>query len=228
VAKAYFQPSSFKFLNKLAKNNNRDWFNEHKQDYEDQIRTPALQFIADMSHDLADISPHFYAVPKKVGGSLMRVYRDVRFGKDKTPYKTHVGIQFRHAVGKDVHCPGFYLHIEKGNCFIGVGIWRPDSPSLAKIRQRIVLQDKKWITASTDKKFLKQFAFTGESLINAPRGYAKDHPLLDDLKRKDFIALSPLCEDEICSPKIKAIVLKRFKTGEPLMKFLCDALEVNY
>ena len=228
MAKAYFTPKSFKFLQKLAKNNNRDWFNEHKQEYEDVIRTPALTFIGEISDDLADISPHFYAIPKKVGGSLMRVYRDVRFGKDKTPYKTHVGIQFRHALGKDVHSPGFYLHIEKNNCFIGVGIWRPDSPSLAKIRQRIVASEKKWITASQDKKFRKQFEFTGESLVNAPRGYAKDHPFLEDLKRKDFIALSTISEEDICSPKLKSLILKRFKTGEPLMKFLCNALEVNY
>ena len=228
MAKTYFTPTSFKFLQKLAKNNNRDWFNEHKQEYEDVIRTPALNFIGDISDDLADISPHFYAIPKKVGGSLMRVYRDVRFGKDKTPYKTHVGIQFRHALGKDVHSPGFYLHIEKKNCFVGVGIWRPDSPSLGKIRQHMIANEKKWLLASQDKKFQKQFNFTGESLVNAPRGYAKDHPLLEDLKRKDFIALSMLSEEDICSPKLKSIILKRFKTGEPLMKFLCQSLEVNY
>jgi len=228
MPKPYFKQSSFKFLQKLSKNNDREWFNEHKQEYEDEIRTPALMFIADISDDLAKISPHFYAIPKKVGGSLMRVYRDIRFGKDKTPYKTHVGIQFRHAMGKDVHSPGFYLHIEKNNCFVGVGIWRPDSPSLAKIRQEIISKEKQWLAASLDKKFKKQFEFTGESLINAPRGYAKDHPLLEDLKRKDFIALSPLSDEEVCSPKLKSLVLKRFKAGEPLMMFLCKALEVNY
>lgn len=228
MAKSYFNQSSFKFLQKLSKNNNRDWFNEHKQEYEDEIRTPALIFIADMSDDLATLSPHFYAVPKKVGGSLMRVYRDVRFSKDKTPYKTHVGIQFRHAMGKDVHSPGFYLHVEKSNCFVGVGIWRPDSSSLSKIREYIVAKEKQWLAASLDKKFRKQFDFTGESLINAPRGYAKDHPLLEDLKRKDYIALSRLTDEEICSPKLKSLVLKRFQAGEPLMKFLCKALEVNY
>jgi len=228
MAGRYFKQESFDFLNRLAKNNNRDWFSEHKDDYEEMVREPALSFIADMSDDLADISPHFLAVPKKVGGSLMRVHRDVRFGKDKRPYKTNVGIQFRHVMGKDVHAPGFYLHIEPGECFVGVGIWRPDADALGKIRERISLFPKQWVTASQDKIFKKQFAFVGDALQRPPRGYDKEHPQIEDLKRKDFIALCPLTEKTITSARLKSHTLERFKNAEPLMKFLCKALELNY
>lgn len=224
----YFSRKSFDFLNKLKNNNQRDWFHEHKDDYETLIRTPALTFIADMSDDLAKLSPYFYAIPKKVGGSLMRVHRDVRFGKNKTPYKTNIGIQFRHAMGKDVHAPGFYLHIEKDNCFVGVGIWRPDSAALAKIRDRINHKERQWLLASQDKKFLKQFQFSGESLKNPPRGYSKEHPQLTDLKRKDFIAITHLSDEAVCSNRLKPQVINKFQTGEPLIKFLCQSLELNY
>ena len=228
MASRYFTQTSFDFLKKLKKNNNRDWFHEHKDDYEEVIRTPALRFIGDMSEDLASISPHFFAIPKKVGGSLMRVHRDVRFGKDKSPYKTNIGIQFRHAMGKDVHAPGFYLHIAEEECFVGVGIWRPDAPALAKIRDGIVTYSKQWLAASQDKPFKKHFQFSGESLKNPPRGYAKDHPLIDDLKRKDFIAITPITAKTVTSTRLKAKVIEQFKRGSPLMKFLCQSLELNY
>ena len=133
-----FPKTCFPFLRQLQKNNNREWFNANKQRYEDSIRTPALSLIEHIGPEIAEkLSPHFVAIPKKVGGSLMRVYRDTRFAKDKTPYKTNIGIQFRHELGKDVHAPGFYLHIEPGNCFIGTGIWRPESLFLNKIREFI-------------------------------------------------------------------------------------------
>ncbi len=121
-----FPKTCVPYLKKLAKNNNRPWFNDNKQRYEDAVRTPALAFIEAMGPPLKkQLSPHFLAQPKKVGGSLMRVYRDTRFANDKTPFKTNVGIQFRHELGKDVHAPGFYLHIEPGNCFLGAGICAP-------------------------------------------------------------------------------------------------------
>ena len=153
MASKYFTQASLKFLSRLAKNNNRDWFNERKQEYEDSVRSPALDFIADMGNEIEDISSHFVAIPKKSGGSLMRPYRDVRFGKDKRPFKTNVGIQFRHHLGKDQHAPGFYLHIEPKGCFVGVGIWRPDGPTLASIRTAIDKKPKEWIKASQGKNF---------------------------------------------------------------------------
>ena len=224
----YFTAEGMSFLNKLENNNNRDWFHEHKSDYETVIRTPALNFIDDMENDLVHLSPHFLAVAKKVGGSLMRVHRDVRFGRDKSPYKTNIGIQFRHEMGKDVHAPGFYLHVEPGDCFIGVGIWRPDSTALGKIRDAIIERDKYWLTAINDKRFKKNFELSGESLKTAPRGYDKEHPLIADLRRKDFIAISHVDDKTVLSKNFKQHVVKRFTEAEPYMQFLCKALTLKY
>lgn len=224
----YFSKATFDFLAKLDDNNNRPWFNEHKQEYEDAVRSPALDFITDIGDELRAISPRFLAVPKKVGGSLMRVYRDVRFGKDKRPFKTNIGIQFRHFRGKDVHAPGFYLHVEPGNCFIGVGIWRPDGPALARIREAIADESKAWLKASRDKKFTKLFEIRGESLVTAPRGYAKDHPMIEDLRRKDFIAICNISDTKTRSTDVKTEVIKHYKTAVPYMKFLCQALELPF
>ncbi|HEC29965.1 MAG TPA: DUF2461 domain-containing protein [Gammaproteobacteria bacterium] len=224
----YFSQASFDFLSELAANNNRDWFNEHKQLYEDTIRTPALALITDMADELPLVSPHFLALPKKVGGSLMRVYRDTRFGKDKTPYKTNIGIQFRHEAGKDVHAPGFYLHIEPDGCFVGAGIWRPDSAALGKIRDAIVEKGDTWKKVSRDKGFNGKYGLSGETLVNSPRGYPRDHPLLADLKRKDFIAISEITEKMVTSKRMMSQVIERYKLAGPYMKFLCNALELRY
>ncbi len=228
MANRYFKQATLTFLETLSRNNNRAWFQDNKQRYEDQVRTPALAFIEDMADELSLISPQFLATPKKVGGSLMRVYRDTRFSKDKTPYKTNIGIQFRHHMGKDVHAPGYYVHIEPGNCFVGAGIWRPDADALDKIRQAILEKGKKWLAARDDKAFCQSFLLTGEALKNAPRGYPRDHPLLDDLKRKDFIAISELSDKVALSVGFRGEVLKRFESATPYMRFLCQALTLQF
>ena len=109
---ARFHAETIAFLEELSANNNRDWFNENKRRYEEKVLDAALRFIQSMQDPLAEIAPHFVAMPTRVGGSLMRVYRDTRFSRNKTPYKTNIGIQFRHERAKDVHSPGYYLHIE--------------------------------------------------------------------------------------------------------------------
>lgn len=228
MANQYFTQASFEFLKKLDSNNNRDWFNDHKQEYEDKVRGPALDFISDMGDDLYAISPHFLAIPKKVGGSLMRVYRDVRFGKDKRPFKTNVGIQFRHKLGKDVHAPGFYLHLEPDECFVGVGIWRPDGPTLGKIRSAISDNGKAWLKVSHEKSFKQNFELTGQTLTNPPRGYTRDHPLIDDLKRKDHIAISRLDYNRVVKAGLTNDVVNSFNTAVPYMKFLCKALDLQF
>lgn len=228
MADRYFTHETFAFLSALASNNNANWFNEHKQAYEVTVCTPALAFIANMADELALISPHFLAVPKKVGGSLMRVHRDIRFGKDKRPYKTNIGIQFRHEVGKDVHTPGYYVHIEPGGCFIGVGIWRPDADTLGKIRDSIVAKPKAWQATRDDLTFRKHFELAGEALARPPRGYAKDHPMIDDLKRKDFIAVAKLPDKGITAKSFVPKVLEHFAQATPYMRFLCKALELRF
>ena len=223
-----FTNNTFSFLNKLSKNNNRPWFNEHKEAYENQVRTPALHFIEDMETHLKKLSPHFTAVAKKTGGSLMRPYRDTRFSKDKTPYKTNIGIQFRHVAGKDIHAPGFYLHISPTECFVGAGIWHPDGKALAKIREMISDNPNAWKNITSNKTFRRYFELSGDSLKTYPRGYAKDHPLINDLKRKDFIAIHNINQQELLDPDLLKLVYKRFKTASPLMDYLCNALELPY
>ena len=228
MAERYFTKQTFTFLKALAENNERAWFEPHQQEYEDFVRTPALDFISDMSDEMPAISRHFLAQPKKVGGSLMRIYRDTRFSRDKTPYKTNVGIQFRHEVGKDIHAPGYYLHIEPGGCFVGIGLWHPDTDALFKIRDAIAQKGDEWLAARDDKTFRKHFTLEGDSLANAPRGFAKDHPLVEDLKRKDFICLAPLSEAMVTSGKLREQVVERFRQAAPYMRFLCKALELRF
>lgn len=225
---AYFTRQTFAFLEALQHNNTREWFEQHQQEYEDFVRTPALDFISDMSEEMPIISHHFLAQPKKVGGSLMRIYRDTRFSKDKTPYKTNIGIQFRHEVGKDVHAPGYYLHIAPDECFIGVGLWHPEADVLFKLRQAIMAKPEAWVAARDDKMFRKLFTLEGEALANAPRGFAKDHPLVEDLKRKDFIGMATLSAATVTSPKLRGHVVEQFRAAAPYMRFLCQALELRF
>jgi len=228
MSSSYFSRKTFTFLSALAENNDRAWFEQHKQEYEDQVRGPALAFIADMAEVLPTLSPHFRAVPKKVGGSLMRVQRDTRFARDKSPYKTNIGIQFRHEVGKDVHAPGFYVHIAAEECFIGVGLWRPDSDALFRIRSAIAEDGDAWLAARDDRAFRRHFTLEGDALVNAPRGFAKDHPLVDDLKRKDFLGMAGLSRNEVTAADLREQVMERFRQAAPLMRFLCGSLALRF
>ena len=223
-----FTKATFKFLDELAANNDRAWFAENKSRYELLVREPALDFIAAMGSVLESFAPHFRADPRKMGGSLMRVYRDTRFSRDKTPYKTNIGIQFRHELGKDVHAPGFYLHIASDECFLAVGCWHPESDILGRIRDHIAQEPKKWFAARDNKKFLAQWELAGDSLTRPPRGYAAEHPAIEDLKRKDFIGVAPLSVAEVTGSALLKITGDRFATSVPFMKFLCDAIGVQY
>ena len=223
-----FSHKAIEFLADLRANNEREWFQEHKADYEQWVREPALDFITAFSIPLTKFAPSFVAIPKKVGGSLMRPYRDIRFSRDKTPFKTNVGIQFRHELGKDVHAPGYYFHFDPDGVFIGAGIWRPDSTAIGKIRSAIAEQPTRWRRVMNNKKFKQKFALSGSTLTRPPRGFQKDHPLIDDLKRKDFIAISNMEHEALTSPTLVTDVANTFRSATPLMKFLCDAIQVPF
>ena len=223
-----FQPTLLECLEELTHNNNRAWFQENKSRYEADVLKPALAFIRAFQPRLEKISPFFIASDKRVGGSLMRVYRDTRFSKSKTPYKTNVGIQFRHEFGKDVHAPGFYVHIAPDECLLGVGLWRPDGTALGKIRQAIVDDSATWKQVRDDKGFRSEFELAGESLKTAPRGYPKDHPLIEDLRRKDFTAVQNLTEKDVMSDRFIDDVESAFSASSPYMRFLCEALSLPY
>ncbi len=223
-----FTKATFKFLDELAANNCRAWFEENKPRYESLVRGPALEFITAMAPAFDKIAPHFRTDPRKMGGSLMRVFRDTRFARDKTPYKTNIGIQFRHELGKDVHAPGFYVHIANDECFFGAGCWHPDPDALGKMRDLIVENPKKWFAVRDDKKLVEHWTFAGDSLSRPPRGYAAGHVAIEDLKRKDFIALADLSKAEAIGPELDKLAAARFSTAVPLMRFLCAAVGAQY
>jgi len=223
-----FTKATLCFLDELAANNDRASFTANRSRYESLVREPALDFIEAMAPVLETFAPHFRADTRKVGGSLMRVFRDTRFSRDKAPYKTNIGIQFRHELGKDVHAPGFYVHISTDECFLAIGCWHPDPDALGRIRDLIARKPERWFAARDDNDFVRQWALSGDSLMRPPRGYNADHPAIEDMKRKDFIGMAPLSLGEVTSQKLVQLAHTRFAAAAPLMKFLCDALEVQY
>lgn len=223
-----FDSSTLRFLTDLAGHNERPWFAANKQRYDDHVATPALAFIDAFTEPLARISRHFVAAPKRVGGSLMRVYRDTRFAHDKTPFKTNIGIQFRHERGRDVHAPGFYVHIEPGASFLGAGIWHPEPSALTAIRMAIVEQPTAWRQARDSAEFRRQFELDGDQLMRVPRGFSADAPHADDLRRKDFIATCSLGDRDVLRSGFAERVAERFGAAAPLMRFLCDALDFKF
>ena len=223
-----FSADTLAFLAELAANNDRDWFNANKTRYEDLVKDAALRFISDFGPRLRKISPNFTAVPKTARGSLMRIYRDTRFGKDKTPYKTNVGIRFPHARQRDVHAPGFYLHIEPGSHFVGVGAWRPEPDTLRAFRERIAADPAGWKKASRGKRFAEWFELGGESLKRPPKGFDPEHRYIEDLKRKDFIALHSLTDDELLSNGLLDDLADSYRRSVPYMRFLCGAVGADF
>ena len=223
-----FSPDLFRFLRDLAENNDRKWFDAHRERYETVLLDPSLEFITGFGPLLHQISPQFNAIPRRVGGSLFRIHRDVRFSKDKSPYKTHVGIHFRHSRHKDAHAPGFYLHLQPRNCFAGMGIWRPDGSSLKKIREAISAKPAAWRKATGGKAFTQRLELAGESLTRPPRGFDPEHPLIDDLKRKSFIAVATLTHREVLAADFLKSYAGLCRRGAPLVRFLCDALGLEF
>ena len=223
-----FNAQCIAFLEELAANNNRPWFKENKSRYEELVLDVALRFIQSMQDPLTDIAPHFVATPTRVGGSLMRVYRDTRFSKNKIPYKTNIGIQFRHEQAKDVHSPGYYVHIEPGRVFLGAGMWMPDSESLRNIRERIAARPEEWKRTMSDPGFKRHFKLGGESLQRPPRGFDKEQECIEDIKRKSFIAVKDMSADACLNPRFQQQVETAFKNAVSYMRFLCKAVGVPY
>jgi uncharacterized protein (TIGR02453 family) len=225
---ATFGPELFSFLADLREHNDREWFAANRDRYEDDLVEPALAFVDTFAPRLAKISPHFRADARPSGGSLFRIYRDTRFSKDKTPYKTNVGIHFRHERAKDVHAPGFYLHIGPGEVFAGGGIWHPDTGAASRIREAIVADPDGWRRTTRRGAFAKRLELGGDSLKRVPSWADADHPFADDLRRKDFFGWARLREADVVAPGFVDEYAEICRAAAPLVRFLCGALDVPY
>jgi len=219
---AYFAPELFKFLARLRRNNNRDWFLAHKDEYENCVRQPALRFITDFAAPLHEISTCLVADPRSSRGSLFRIYRDTRFAADKRPYKTHVAMRFSHR-GKDVHSPGFYLHLEAGGCFAASGLWHPEPPTLLRVRTAIVSRPGEWRAV----RKLLNWDDAGK-LSRAPRGFPADHEFVEDLKLRDLGIAVSFTEKQVCSPKFMSIFANACRRMSPVASFLSSAVGLGF
>ena len=229
VEEPCFSPNLFAFLRELAANNDREWFAANKARYVAEVQEPALAFVEDVGMRLPDeVSRHFVADARTTGGSLFRIYRDTRFSKDKTPYKTHVGIQFRHERSRDVHAPGYYLHLEPGSVFVACGTWHPDRDTLHAIRSAIAARPARWQAIVDDAGFRRSFRLGGEMLKRPPAGFDRDHPLIEELKRKDFIAIADLSESEATGSGFLSRFLAVCGDAAEFMRFLCAGARVPY
>jgi uncharacterized protein (TIGR02453 family) len=213
----------FAFLAELRRHNDRAWFNANKDRYLAEVRDPALAFIGSIAAPLARISRHITVDPRPSGGSLMRIYRDTRFSRDKTPYKTNVGIHFGLDAPRDFEAPGYYLHLAPGEVFMGAGIWHPGADTLRAIRGAIVKDPRGWKVAkrgglSHDEATLKR----------PPRGFDPAHPLIDDLKRLSFTSGARFNERQACAPDFAVRFVAACGREAPLMRFLARAMGLAF
>ena len=230
MATRSFTPALFAFLRDLAQHNDRAWFKANQGRYEEHVRQPALTFIEDLAAPLYRVSRHFSADPRPLGGSLFRIQRDTRFAKDKTPYKTHVGMHFRHvATREDVHAPGFYLHLEPGNCLAALGLWQPSALHAQAIRRAIADRPATWVKATRRAPFSRAYALgEGDLLLRPPAGFSPDHPLLADLRRRDFTASTRLTQARVTAPGFLDDYAATMRAGAPFLRFLCEALDLAF
>ncbi len=225
---SHFPKTFFTFFEDLTANNDRDWFNAHKSRYEQDVKQVCLDFISDFGPRLHDISPHFRAIAKGNGGSMFRIYRDTRFSKDKTPYKTHAGLHFRHEGGKDVHAPGFYLHLDPREVSAGVGIWMPPNPVLHRIRTAIDQQGDRWqgLRNHVEANGLQWYG-RDSALKRVPRGFDKEHRHGDDLKLKSLCWFKPLTVKQATTPGFVDVFADACRDCLPLVEFVAEALDVQ-
>lgn len=211
-----------KFLKTLSKNNDRAWFEKNKDDYL-QAKEEFELFVEKILEGLIKFNPSLAGLnPKKLP---FRIYRDVRFSKDKSPYKINMGAGFS-PNGKLVQEPGYYLHIQPGGSFVAGGIYMPDPANLSKIRQEIDYNGEKLEKIMKDKKFKKWFkSFSDfDKLKTLPKGYAKDHPRLDWLKHKTFIVSHAFTDAAVKDKNFLKKITKASKTMKPLIEYLKEAI----
>ncbi|WP_313251012.1 DUF2461 domain-containing protein [Stenotrophomonas sp.] len=225
----YFSDASYKFLRGLARHNDKAWFAEHKQQYEDHVRQPFLRLITDLQPDLTEVSAHFRADPRTVGGSLFRIYRDSRFSNDKTPYKTWQGARLFHERRKEVPAPSYYIHLAPGENFIGAGIWHPEPDTQRKLRQFIFDNPGSWKAAAHAPAVRRRYDFeTSEKLVRPPRGFPADFEFIDDLKHRNWVLWRAIDDDTMTGPRLRQTVAKDLAALAPFVDYLCAALDLEF
>jgi uncharacterized protein (TIGR02453 family) len=210
------------FLKAIAKNNNREWFEKNKPKYL-EAKLHFEDFLELLHKELLTFDDSLAGLnPRKQG---FRIYRDVRFSKDKRPYKVNMGAGFS-AHGKMDQEPGYYIHIEPGKSFVAGGIYMPDAERLSKIRQEIDYNAGDFVKILKDKKFKKLFPSLDDfdKLKTAPKGYAKDHPHLDLLKNKSFVVSHRFTDADVTSKSFVKKVANTCKTLKPINDFLGEAI----
>lgn len=217
------QQSTLDFLKKLKKNNNKEWFDKHKGEYESS-KEDVTAFVEKMIAAISAFDPSVKELQPK--DCLFRIYRDVRFAKDKTPYKTHLGAYIS-GRGKKSHGPGYYIHIQPGSTFLAGGLWVPPTPELNAVRQEIDYNLEEFEAILKNKEFKKSFKELeqGEKLKTLPKGYDKDHPAIGHLKLKSFTVTHKVDDKTVTSKNFAAYAGKVFKTMKPLHDFLGRAID---
>ncbi|HYM18022.1 MAG TPA: DUF2461 domain-containing protein [Micropepsaceae bacterium] len=224
-----FPKEFFAFFRELKANNERSWFEGNKERFRASVQAPMSDFIAAIAAPLSRVSKEFIADPRPNGGSMFRIYRDIRFSKDKRPYKEHGACQFRHRLGRDVHAPGFYVHLAPGEVFFGGGLWMPDAEALFKVRTAIASKTPAWTKIAAGNDFARRFGTVeGDALTRPPKGFPPAHPAIADLKRKSFHVMQASSEKDAQSRAFADEAVAAFKAASPLMRFLCDALAVSF
>jgi uncharacterized protein (TIGR02453 family) len=223
----FFSPDLFEFLDELRTHNERAWFERNKTRFEQSVREPFSRLIAALGPPLRKINPSLVADPRPAGGSMMRIYRDLRFSRDKSPYKTSIAAHFSNVRGKDLPAPAYYLHFAPGNSGIGAGMWRPPAAALKEIRDAIVAEPQCWQRVIGNGEFRALCAMAGEALKRPPAGYDHNHPLIEDLKRKDFTIHTTLTNAQVLSTDLLETIVACFRATAPFMRFLSDAVGVN-
>ena len=223
-----FTADTFRFLSELKAHNERAWFEKNKGSYEGVAKAPMLELISDLVPRLNGVSRQIVVDPRPTGGSMMRIYRDIRFSKDKTPYKPHLAAMFWHKKGKESSAPGFYLHVEPGATMFGGGVWHPESPALKRIRDKIAHSPTEWgkVTSGLLKK--SACGMIGDSLKRPPVGYDPEHPYIEDIKRKDFGLSMRFTDKEALSAKFADRVAEAAHRMVPFMSFLAKAVGASF
>ncbi|MEC5173764.1 DUF2461 domain-containing protein [Chryseobacterium nepalense] len=214
---AAVSPKVFDFLRQLAENNNREWFTENKNLYTESQEN-IVAFLEDLIAEMSEFDSELGKIDAKK--SLFRIYRDTRFSKDKTPYKTNIGASL--GMGKGSQKGGYYLHLEPGKSFIAGGIYMPESSVLKTLRKEISLYGKEFLNILNNKEFKKYFPELDQDdkLKKVPQGFEKEDPMAEYLKLKSFIVVYNLSDKEISDKSASKTLAKIFKVMKPLNDFL--------